>query len=356
MTPLSLKLLIYLLALTLLVSCIPGFVTPTPVPPLDANAVNLFIAQTADAASIQTVAAMPTSTAIPTSTSTPRSTWTPEPTFTPVQTIVFPTSTPIIRVQYYRLKHDDQLAIYNYKSRTFDGNSEGMRNQAPEIVPLFLLPKRTSGSGRTTVDGAWETYINALNNNDESKINYLKSDISALFNTAGFPQMESLTMGGNIVTLAEVQGAWGRVNTLDYGSPPNAAEVNYFTRPDLVHKFVVVGWKRDTKSTILVRPPKGDVYYPFVSRRPVWVEMERLEKFPSLPMEVTATVDLYVQPEPVQTIEETDSQISAGESVNVIEYYPTGSSVWGRIRGGWIPLVYYRQYMTSWKMETIPPP
>lgn len=350
------KLLTSLLLFMLLVSCAPGLITPTPIPPLDPNAVNLFIAQTADAASIQTMAALPTTTAIPTFTPTPRDTFTPEPTFTPVQTIVFPTSTPIIRVQYYRLKHDNQLAIYNYKSRTFDENSEGMRNQAPEIVPFFVQPKRTSGSGRTTVDGAWETYINALNNNDRSKLNYLKSDISALFNTAGFPQMESLTMGGNIITLAEVQGEWGRVNTLDYSGPPNAEDVNYFTRPDLVHKFVVVGWKRATKSTILVRPPKGDVYYPLVSRIPVWVQMERLEKFPGLPMDVTAIADLYIQPEPGPVMKETNSQVSTGESVHVIEYYPTGSSVWGRIRGGWIPLVYYRQYMTTWKMETVPPP
>lgn len=351
------KRIIWLLAFVLTVSCTPSFATPTPIPPLDSNAINQFIAQTADAAAVQTMAALPTATATAPFTATPRNTFTPEPTFTPVPTLFFPTPTPLVRLKFYRLKHDDQLAMYNYKSRTFDGNSDGMRNQAPEIVTLFLDPKFTSGTGRTTVDGGWETFINALNNNDRGKLNYLKSDISALFNTAGFPQMESLTMGGNVVTLDEVRGEWGRVSTLDFGSPPNASDVNYFTRPDVVHKFVVVGWRRSSKSTIIVKPPKGDIYYPLVSRRTVWVPMERVEAFPALPMEVTVNEDIYIQPTPGQKLEETRFKLSAGDSVRLIDYHLTGSNVWGRVQsGGWIPLLLYPKHFTSWKMETLPPP
>jgi hypothetical protein len=349
-------LLVWFIILTLIIGCVPGLATPTPIPTLDSNTINLLIAQTADIASTQTMVAMPTFTSTTTVTSTPRNTFTPEPTFTPVPTILIPSSTPVIGLQYYRLKHDEQLAIYNYKSRTNDDTLDGIRAQTPEIVPLFLLPKLTSGSGRTTVDGPWETYIDALNNNDQAKLRYLKSDITALFNHAGFPQMESLTMGGNVITLAEIQGEWARVNTLDYGSPPNAEDVNYFTRPDLVHKFVVVGWRRSTKTTILLNPPKGDIYYPLVSRRPVWVQRSMLEPFPTLPMEVTANTDLYIQPAPGPTVEQTRFQLSAGQSAMVIEYYPTGSNVWGRVRGGWIPLLLYPRYLTSWTMETISPP
>jgi hypothetical protein len=349
------NILVWLVVLSLILGCVPGLATPTPIPTLDSNAVNIFIAQTAQIASTQTMAAMPTLTSTATATSTPRNTFTPESTFTAVPSIIIPSSTPVIRLQYYRLKHDEQLAIYNYQSRTYI--LRGVRDQTPEIVPLFVLPKRTSGSGRTTVDGPWETYIDALNNNDQAKLRYLKSSITALFNHAGFPQMESLTMGGNIITLAEIQGEWGRVNTLDYGSPPNAEEVNYFTSPDLVHKFVVVGWRRSTKTTILVNPPKGDIYYPFVSRRAVWVQMSMLEPFPILPMDVTANADLYIQPTPGPTVEESRFKLSAGQSAKVIEYYPTGSNVWGRVQsGGWIPLLLYPKYLTSWTMETISPP
>jgi hypothetical protein len=263
----------------------------------------------------------------------------------------------VVRFQYYRVKHDHQLAMYNYKSRTEDGNSEGMLRQTAEVVPLLVLPKERSGTDRTRLSGGWGVFIDALNNNDENKLRYLKSKGTALFNTAGFPQLESLTMGGNIVRLEQIQDGWGRVRTMDYSMPPNAAEVNYFTNPDLVHKFVVVGWRRSTKSTILVKPPKGDLYWPLVTRRPVWIQMERLEAFPTLPLEVIANVDLYVQTTPGPQREKTGRQLIAGQSAKVIAYQPAGPNVWGKLPNGrWIPLLYGGQYLTSWKMETVPPP
>lgn len=353
----KIKLSIWFVILTLIVGCVPSFATPTPVPPLDSNAINQIIAQTADAASAQTLAAMPPPTSTLTATSTPRNTFTPEPTFTPVQTFVFPSSTPVVRFQYYRVKHDHQLAMYNYKSRTNDENSEGMLRQTPEVVPLFVLPKEGSGTDRTRLAGGWHVFIDALNNNDSNKLNYLKSSGTALFNTAGFPQLESLTMGGNVIRLDEIQGGWGRVHTLDYNNPPNAAEFNYITDPDLVHKFVVVGWKRATKSTILVKPPKGDLYWPLVTRRPVWIQMERLEPFPPLPLDVTAKKDLYIQTTSGPTLEQDGRQLLAGQSARVIAYQPSGPNVWGRLPNGrWIPLLYGGQYFTNWTMETVPPP
>ena len=357
MTASKIKLLIWFTSLTLIVGCVPSFATPTPIPPLDSNSINLIIAQTADAASAQTLAAMPPPTSTVTLTLTPRSTLTPDPTFTVVPTFLFPTSTPVVRFEYYRVKHDHQLAMYRYKSRTEDGNSEGMLRQTAEVVPLFVLPKEGSGTDRTRLSGGWEVFIDALNNNDYDKLRYLKSTGTALFNTSGFPQLESLTMGGNVVRLEEIRGAWGQVRTMDYNEPPNAAEFNYFTNPDLVHKFVVVGWRRSTKTTILVKPPKGDLYWPLVTKRPVWIQMERLEKFPALPLEVTATIDLYIQTTPGPTIDKTGRQLAAGQSVSVIAYQPAGPNVWGRLQNGrWIPLLYGGQYFTSWKMETVPPP
>jgi hypothetical protein len=331
--------------------------TPTPIPPLDPNAIGTFIVQTADAAATQTVAALPPATLTPTLTVTPRNTFTPEPSFTPVQAFLFPSATAPVRLQYYRLKHDDQLAIWNFKARTQDENSEIPHRQAPEIVPLFLAPKLSAGSGRTNMSGAWELYMNALNDNDEVKLRYLKGEKTALFNTSGFPQMESLTMGGNIVTLAQVQGDWGQVNTLDYSSPPSAAEVNYTTRPDLVHKFVVVTWRKKTKSTGLVLPPQGNIYYPLVCIRRVWVQMERLEPFPILPMEVTANIDLNIQETPGPKIEESRKKLAKGESTTLVQYYPSGSTVWALVQGGgWIPLIVRGQFSTTWTMATAPPP
>ena len=235
--------------------------------------------------------------------------------------------------------------------------------QTPETVPLFVGPKLSSGSNRTKVDGAWETFIDALNNNDPSKLRYLKSDKSALFNTSGFPQLESLTMGGNIIVLDRIEGTWGRVHTFDYGQPPGPGKINYVTRPDLVHKFVVVGWNRDAKVTYWVNPPKGDLYWPLVSSRSVWIQMERIEGFPGLPREVTAITGQDIRRTPEISDNLTGLELSAGQSARIVEYYPSASDVWGRLEsGGWITLLWYSatsggaQYLTSWTMETLPPP
>lgn len=356
MTSLRLKLLFCLTTLSLLLGCTPSLGLPTPIPPLDPNAIGTFMVQTANVASTQTVAAF---TSTPTLTSTPRNTATPEPSLTPPPTYLFPSPSPYAPVSslYYRVKHDDQLARYNYKSRTYDENSQGHLRQAPEVVPLFLEPKLTTGTGRTTLDGAWETYLDALHDNDAVRIRYVKGIKTGLFNTAGFPQLESLTMGGNIITLIRVQGDWGLVNTMPYAGPPSAAEVNYFTRPDWVHKFTVVSWRRSTKTTLVIRPPKGDIYWPLVSRRPVWIQMERVEPFPILPMTVTVRKKLYIQTTPGPSVEKTGRVLAEGESVTLMEYYPSGSNVWARLQtGGWIPIMLYPQYTTSWSMETMPPP
>ncbi|HLA07189.1 MAG TPA: hypothetical protein VJ022_07090 [Anaerolineales bacterium] len=352
--------LFWLIALVFILACaLPSAATPVALP-IDPNAVNLFIAQTAGAASTQTAAALPTLSITPTFTSTPRNTFTPEPTFTPFQTFVLPSPRPAQQVQYFRVKHDNQLAIYDYKSRTA-GPDWPLNPQTPETVPLFVDPKEGTGTWRTKVDGAWEPYFEALNNNNERKLRYLKASASGLFNGAGFPQMESLTMGGNIVTLDAIQDGWGRLHTMDYSNPGSAASENYTTRPDLVHKFVVVVWSRRTKSTYWVNPPHGAIYWPFVASRPVWVQMERLEPFPILPMTVTVNESQDIRRSPQTDGELTGKELSVNDSVVIVEYYPSGPNVWGRLQsGGWISLILDEEgvpnYPTTWSMETQPPP
>lgn len=346
------KIFLWFLTFMLVMACAPSMVTP--VAPLDPNAIQTFIAQTADAASTRTQEAVPPTA---TATSTPRNTFTPEPTSTTVPTVNFPTSTAIQRIQYFRVKHDSQLAIYNNQSRTAAKDWQGINLFTPETVPLFVLPREGTGTHRTKVDGSWETYINSLNGNDEKKLRYLKAKDTALFNTSGFPDLESLTMGGNIITLAEIQSGWGRVNTFNYDRPGVLKDVNYVTRPDLVHKFVVVGFKRDTKTTYWLNPPHGSLYWPLVSSRAVWISMDRLEPFPILPMEITAKKSQVIRREPATDAEETGSEFSEGDTRNLVEYYPSGGNVWGRLSGGgWIALVLHWEYLTTWSMATLPPP
>lgn len=344
---------LWLATLLLILACAPAGVPPAPT--LDSNSLNQLIAQTANAAFTQTAAAMPVFEATSTSNSIP--TFTPEPTFTTVPLIVLSSPTTVPRVQYFRVKHDSQLAIYNYESRTAGADWAGLGAQTPETVPLFVLPALGSGTHRTVVDGNWEIYIDALNNHNEKKLRFLKSSTTALFNGAGFPQLESLTMGGNVITLDAFEGGWGKVHTIDYSQPGTLKEVNYVTRPYLVHKFVVVGWSRKSKQTYWSTTPQGDIYWPLVASKTVWIQLERLEAFPFLPMEVTATTTQKILKKPEIGSPSIGREFKEGEIGTIMEYYPSASNVWGKLReGGWIALLLSGQYPTSWGMATVPPP
>lgn len=340
------------MTLLLVMACAPSMITP--VPPLDPNSINTSIAQTAEAASTQTQAAMPPT---PTVTATLRNTFTPEPTFTSVPAVVFPTLTPIQRVQYFRVKHDSQLALYNYRSRTAANDWAGVDLFTPEVVPLNAAPHPAGGTYSTVLSGNWEIYIDSLNGNHKQKLRYLKADDTALFNFKGFPHLESLTMGGNVVTLAEIKDGWGRVNTISLTQPGALKDVNYVTRPDLVHKFVVVAWDKQKRTTYWVNPPPGAIYWPLVTSREAWIPMEYLEPFPILPMTVTAKTAQPIRKTPSVNGEETGYEFSEGETGQVVEYFPSASNVWGRLRGGgWIALILNWKYLTDWSMETLPPP
>jgi|GEM_PF-864413 len=348
----------WLIVLVLIMACAPMAITP--VAPLDPNAINTFIVQTANAAMTQTAMAMPVFPA----TGTFAPTLTPEATFTVVPFIDMPSPTlGVQKLVYFRVKHDNQLAIYDYRSRTAnpDWPQDTWGLQTPEVFPLPVGLRQAAGTNRTSVTGSWETFINTLNHNNRKTLIYLKADNTALFNGAGFPQMESLTMGGNIITLDEIRTGWGRVHTMDYSNPGPLADISYKTRPDLIHKFVVVGWSRKSKMTYLTNPPPGDVFWPFVSSRAVWIPMEYLEAFPSLPLVVTATTTQPIRQKPAIDGPATSYKLSEGKSANVVEYYPSGSNVWGKLsNGGWVALFLYEkgvpQYLTDWKMQTIPPP
>ena len=353
------KILFGILALGAMLACVPsGLATPVVVP-ADSNAIQLYMQQTAGAAFTQTQASIPTLPPTLTLTPTPRPTFTLDPTFTPVGTIVLAAPPQSQHVQYFRVKHDHQLALYNFRSRTVSPDG-GYTKQTPEILPMFPIPKEGTGTIRTPVDGAWERFINDLNGNNNGKLTYLKSSGTALFNGAGFPQMESLTMGGNIVTLEAISNGWGKVHTMDFNSPGNASVENYFTRPDLVHKFVLVSWNTKNKTTIWPNTPKGDIFYPFVTRNDAWVQMERLEPFPILPMNVSVVITQDVRKEPKADSELTSTRLEEGKTATIIQYHPSASDVWGQLQnGGWVLLFSYTKdgptHFTTWSMATMPP-
>ena len=84
----------WLLVGGMVLACVPSLATPLP--PVDPNLVNTFIAQTVNAASTQTSAALPTSTHTATDTPTPRDTDTPTPTSTATVIFILSTPTPLV--------------------------------------------------------------------------------------------------------------------------------------------------------------------------------------------------------------------------------------------------------------------
>src|SRR5215207_5657329 len=85
----TIKFLFWFTIAALIMACVPSIAAPLPT--ADPNAVNTFIAQTANAAGTRTAAALPTSTLTATITPT-RNTETPSPTFT--STVIFILSSP----------------------------------------------------------------------------------------------------------------------------------------------------------------------------------------------------------------------------------------------------------------------
>jgi len=228
-------------------------------------------------------------------------------------------------------------------------------------VPLFLSPKRSSGTNRTVLDSSWGIYLNALNGNEDRKLRYIKADNTALFDGKGFPYLESKTMGGNVITLDAVQGNWGLVHTLDFKNPGELSNMTYQNRPDLVQTVVIVKWNRETKTTSWLHAPPGPLYWPLVSDKPIWISMDWVEPFPAMPMIVTSLFTQEIKTTPDLKAPSTGSEFTEGVSERITQYFPAGSNVWARLsRGGWILLFFYSKngptYPTTWSMETLPPP
>ena len=348
----------WLIVFTLITACVPSM--PKPAPTLSSNAVQLYVAQTVAAAATQTMVAIPPTA---TFTNTPRSTFTPEPTYTPVPIITFPTSTLEQRLQYFRVKHDTQLAMHNYKSRTAadDWLVDSWGLQTPEVVSMFIRPKLGIGTNRTILDSTWEAYIDALNGKDKRTLRYLKADNTALFDGEGFPYLESKTTGGNVITIDALDGNWGLVHTLSLNDSGSVKDLNYTNRPDLIQKMVVVKWNKRTKTTTWINPPPGPIYWPLVCDQPVWIPLEWLEPFPRLPMMVTSRLAQEIKTSPETEAPSKGEEFAEGASERIIQYYPSGSSVWAKLSGGgWIVLFRYEKtgptFYTTWEMETLPPP
>ena len=255
-------------------------------------------------------------------------------------------------MRYARLLHDYHWM--KYKSRTVTPGWARSMPSAPETVPLFKSPK--GGKDDLKLGPAWTAYIKGLNSAPAYK--FIMSPPAGWFNKN--TNADTLSFAGNIVQVKGIQNGSALVDTFNLeDSPPDPARFNFESRPDLVHKFTVI-----TKQGNIVNPADGkDVYIFVIGRRQMYIPLNRLEFFPTLPAEITiksTTVPWLLVKDAPGSVGRVIGRVLPLQKFTVEEYAPQGTYVWGRIKKGWIALCWYPKvgtlrYFTSWQMKTIPP-
>ena len=150
------KVIVWLIVVGLIMACVPSLATPLP--PVDPNVVNTFIAQTVNAASTQTSAVLPTSTQTATYTPTPRNTDTPTPTSTATVIFILSTPTPLV------------IPTFTVVSSGGGGGSSS-DNFACQVISVSPANGTTFGS-RADFDAVWRVRNIGQRQWDRSEIDY----------------------------------------------------------------------------------------------------------------------------------------------------------------------------------------
>jgi hypothetical protein len=222
----------------------------------------------------------------------------------------------------------------------------------PETVPLFVAPRRGAGKDDVRLSAAWTVFVQALNPDLGKYIftpeaGWLNSNESA----------DSLGFGGNVVRiLEEPNKEWARLDCFKaQDAPPDPSVVNFQNGDPRIQKFTAIS--RDGR--IRNAGAALDVYTVLLGRGDLYVPIERIEKFPDLPISVVINeAELRGESLRVRTRPEASAPVVMGVKrgkVDILEYAPRGANVWGRLAAGWIALLYDGRSFTSWSMETTPP-
>lgn len=140
----------------------------------------------------------------------------------------------------------------------------------PMMIPAYANMSTKSGTHRTPMDKyGWDRYIDALN---PGRFQQAVSSALAMFNNSGWPQMESLLFGCNLVRAAPTsKPGWARILTLRYEDGPPDHLPTYAEDPLAVQAFTCIC----REGAIIGRDPM--LYYPVVSRYPIYMPWGWLE-------------------------------------------------------------------------------
>ena len=268
--------------------------------------------------------------------------------------------------RFARLMHDPQWMPWPSRIADPDWPSGFFFDWYPETVQLWTRPK--GGDGRYTYNKPWLKYLRAIQPDDEAAV-WIARVAAGLFNKGNAfipilklsqldeePVAESISSGGNVVRILEKFNKSGRIEMLYYqDTPPDPSRINYFTRPWLVTKFTAVSIDGQ-----LGNPGGIDVYFPNLTkqREGYWVDMQRVEMFPGLPLCAGVGMHLEVMASPNSNATQI-GVLTPGQEIVIREYLPQGSEVWGRMYEGWVLLEFLEDgwpvFATTWEMETRPP-
>jgi len=189
----TIKFLFGFTIIALVMACVPSLAAPLPT--ADPNAVNTFIAQTANAARTRTAAALPTST--PTITITPtRNTETPSPTFT--STVIFILSSPT------------QPVIPTLTSSGGGGGSGGSGGGSSSAdyscQVISVSPSNgTSFNARDNFDVTWRVRNNGTKGWDRNSTDFYYLSGSKIHKVAGYDLSQDVDRGQTINLSADME-------------------------------------------------------------------------------------------------------------------------------------------------------
>lgn len=186
MTTSKQKYFIWFMALVVIMACAPTFATPFPT--ADPNAINTFIAQTANAASTQTVAAQPTFTPTPTITPT-RPTDTPEPSAT--STVIFILSTPTKIVV-------PTFTFISSGGGGGGGSSSGGGTSSADFSCQVLSVSPANGTSmnpRTDFDAVWKVRNNGQRTWDRNSVDFIYDSGAEIHKVAGYDLSANVRSG-----------------------------------------------------------------------------------------------------------------------------------------------------------------
>jgi hypothetical protein len=253
-------------------------------------------------------------------------------------------------------------AWWNYKPRSenadwVDKDDKGTWDIPPATVSLSTTPEGHT-KDRFKLPDDWIDYVADLNGGEDS------SEFKALMRKAGGwnnvgtleePKVESLAWWGSVLEIVEVAGSSAAVMSFRHlNPPPGSSRMNYENNPEFIHQFTAIS----NKGSMHLLGSGYRSYSILIARQQLYVPLDRIEMFPSLPREVRTQTDLdtYKSPPRNGQLTKNSARLTAGQYVKIFDYAVRATDVWGLTLQGWVALAIGSpsRFLTNWQMDTRP--